>query len=324
MDIEKLSEALLGLPFHENIKQQLLRKLKEQKISSLEELVTLHVTSPCLLGEVLLNIVSIEEWESILFYLCGRLIPRRTDWILDQNKLSSGSTTINGLLQGGFVPGHTYDLYGEAGTGKSTLVMQACVNVAKHYGCALYFAIETFSYNRLIQLGEALCETTKCVTKDSRFLENFILCQVSDWRTLSRRISDVESIIHIRKERGTPLRLLAFDSIAALQSIASNDQESANSNMPSYKDLMGKIQKVAFSLKRLCAAHDIALVFVNQVRGINGLTVPALGVSWANTIQTRLLLTKSESNQRSVSVIYSTYLPPGNAPFHLENAGFRP
>ncbi|MCI2062918.1 MAG: DNA repair protein RadA [Eubacteriaceae bacterium] len=59
-----------------------------------------------------------------------------------QDRLDTGIGELNRVLGGGIVPGSLTLISGEPGIGKSTIIMQAAVNIAKKYGKILYVSGE--------------------------------------------------------------------------------------------------------------------------------------------------------------------------------------
>ncbi len=68
-------------------------------------------------------------------------------------RIPSGCPSIDGLLGGGFERGCITEIYGEAGSGKTNICLQASINLAKRGQRVIYIDTEGVSRERFMQLG---------------------------------------------------------------------------------------------------------------------------------------------------------------------------
>ncbi|WGI17623.1 ATPase domain-containing protein [Methanonatronarchaeum sp. AMET-Sl] len=67
-------------------------------------------------------------------------------------KISTGSNQLNQLLDGGLEPGAITHIYGESGSGKTGLTLQASIETIKNGGTTVYIATPRFMVERFKQL----------------------------------------------------------------------------------------------------------------------------------------------------------------------------
>src|SRR3990172_7663928 len=74
----------------------------------------------------------------------GGLEPKRLSEIKfeEKNRFTTGFSEMDGVLGGGLVPGSVALLAGDPGIGKSTLLLQLALNIAKGSSTALYISGE--------------------------------------------------------------------------------------------------------------------------------------------------------------------------------------
>ena len=315
-----LQTILDSLPISRELLNKLTKTLVRAKVLSLDDLILFHVFNPCSLVEFLADTVLVEEWEMILFYACSNLIPSKSSWEYPYSLQSTGSQNLDELLRGGLLPGSTYDIYGEAGTGKSTVAMQVCIRSVLKQNSTIYFALEPFSHARLYQLFNHQISASNDEVDFRGALENFVICEIPDWRTLLLRMSMLEGVIQALHEQSKDVKFIVIDSIAALQCMKENARSISEKDMHHFA-ISSRIIKIAFFCRHLSKKYGIATVFVNQVRSADGITVPALGFTLSKFIPNRILTKKVKLKSRRILAVYSTYLTPDSVEFHIESGG---
>ena len=322
MSSTSLQDALSNLPFAPTLRNRALLIFKENHVFTIKDALVTHTSNPCFFRELLYPMLSVDELENILMYLCALEIPSKSDWVYSAGVISTYVPCIDNLLSEGFLQGAVYEICGEAGGGKSTIAMQTCIQAVASGFSALYFTVEKFSYTRLKQLieGRATLQETDFPVVGN-LLDRFILCRIPDWQTLFMRLETLEALIETARAKNTSLRIIVIDSMAALQCV-DYDAYSNGCTILKNAEIQEYMQKFALAIQHLCAKYAITALLINQVRGVNGFTLPALGYHWAKGISTRLLLLKNKvSGKREIKVAYSTYLVPKVANFGLDNFG---
>ena len=66
--------------------------------------------------------------------------------------------------------------------------------------------------------------------------------------------------------------------------------------------------RVFWSLSELIRSSGCPCIVTNQVTGIDSRLEPALGISWATVVNTRIVLERKDS-QRRMRILFSSYLP---------------
>jgi DNA repair protein RadB len=142
--------------------------------------------------------------------------------------ISSGSPFLNKILKKGFPINHISLIYGEASTGKTTLVMQSSFEVVKENFKVLYIDLDhSFSLNRLIQItgsdfkniGEQIVifspkdfdEQSKLIENLENYITNKVLLVVLDGITTLYResLGPKKSVFPLNRELNRQLAYLA-------------------------------------------------------------------------------------------------------------------
>lgn len=89
--------------------------------------------------------------------LAGRPVPLRRVSSSDTDRLGTGIAELDRVLGGGLVRGSLTLLSGEPGIGKSTLILQAAVNIAKTSGTVLYVSGEE-SEEQIRSRADRICD----------------------------------------------------------------------------------------------------------------------------------------------------------------------
>lgn len=266
--------------------------------------------------------------------------------------MTSGIPALdNQLLQGGFRVGSVTEIYGSAGSGKTNLALQICLEVAKRGMAAAFIETEgKFSLERLHELAFARNDistrdqTNLPRSKNSReraqspesrqramdTLSRILLYSASGIDKLRGVITAVEVEACVRNDRDGqgstnkhPIEVIVLDSIAAPARREFGKGEGAARAQ--------SLMQFAKSLKRLAEKLQLAVIVINQIGGTgfrrdneaNGNdihdTAGALGNSWHHCATTRLLVeckTTSDASyagrMRQITVIKSSVLKRGS------------
>lgn len=168
---------------------------------------------------------------------------------------------------------------------------------------------------------------------------------------LLRSLTMAERIL--QQPPGLPVRLIIIDSIASIFRDAGD-----NAGVTEYTERAGMLFRIAGLLKRYAYQYDLAVVVTNQVTDVvedlnsaacahtgacklmsgGRQVVPALGLSWANCVNTRIFLSKLEEHEmarlivsgngsgpvpsiRSMQVVFSPFLPPSSCLYVVQREG---
>lgn len=146
------------------------------------------------------------------------ILPIKNITITDEHRISSHIPELDRVLGGGIVQGSLVLIGGEPGIGKSTLLMQVCINLSKNIRL-LYVSGEE-SASQIKSRADRIGETT----------ENFLLfCD-----------GNLENIIEAINE--TSPKIVIIDSI---QTILSSDISSAAGSVSQVREVTARILRIA-------------------------------------------------------------------------------
>lgn len=207
-------------------------------------------------------------------------------------RLSTGCPILDGVLQGGISSKGITEISGESGAGKTqiclqlSLAIQVSINQYGHRGGVAYICTEdAFPVKRLNQLISQ--RFTKHKDKIA-FSDNIYIEHVEDVKGLVACLSvKLPTLIDKRK-----IQLLIIDSIAAPFRCEYDKEDAMKRAKVMYE--------IAENLHMLNTHHKITTVCINQVTseinaGNEGRNVPSLGLSWANIVNTRIVMSKVDS-----------------------------
>ncbi len=243
------------------------------------------------------------------------------DVLLEQRKkvgrITTGSASLDDLLQGGIETQATTELFGEYGTGKSQLAHQLCVNVQLPpergglEGTALFIDTEgTFRPERIVEMASALGLDV------NRVLRNIGVYRVY---TVEDQMLAAEKAEEEVDRRG--VRLLVVDSLTSLFRAEYLGRELLASRQQ-------KIARHVHMLNKLACLKDIAVVVTNQVMARPDMffgdpTRPVGGHVVGHSMTTRIYLRKSKGAVRVARVVDSPVLPEMERPFCISREGIR-
>lgn len=218
-----------------------------------------------------------------------------------RKKLSLGCPVIDRLLNGGLLMQSITEVSGESATGKTQFALQSLLQAILPEengglgGSGLYLSTEDTPVTRWNQLVEFYAKKYPNTTQDY-FHSNMFYCKVYSIQKLTEIIqSKVLPLIRTKN-----IKLLVIDSIAALFrcEMGSLDQSQEKSYI---------LHQQAAILKQLSDESKIPILIINQVTdyfvndsnahqqiysGKTGV-VPSLGLHWANSINVRIMLSKT-------------------------------
>ncbi|KAK3221395.1 hypothetical protein Dsin_008420 [Dipteronia sinensis] len=279
---------------------------------------------------------------------------------LTTQKCTLGCPILDRCLGGAIPCNSITELVAESGSGKTQLCLQLSLSSqlpASHGGLSassLYLHTEfPFPFRRLHQLSTNFRSSHPCNDHDP--CDNIFVQGVHTVDQLLDIMPRIESFIKNSKSR-LPIRLIVIDSIAAL---FRSDFENTPGDLKKRSSLFFKISG---KLKAMAMGFGLAVVVTNQVvdlvapdEGINGLKVgnlgclyssgrrvcPALGLAWANCVNSRLFLAKddefvhqdnqlvngdggdfvSRRTRRWIHVVFAPHLPKLSCEFEITRKG---
>jgi DNA repair protein RadA len=252
--------------------------------------------------------------------LCMPLPFIRGDELLKMRKnilrLTTGTTMLDKLLDGGIESQSITEFYGEFGSGKSQICHQLCVNVQLPPergglgGAALYVDTEnTFRTERIIQMAKKLGLNPEEAIRNIIFAEAY---------TSDHQMFLLENADKIIKENG--VRLIIVDSLTS-------HFRSEYLGREMLAERQQKLNKHLHRLIRLARAFNAVAVVTNQVMSMPDVFFgnaihPVGGHIVAHTSHTRIFLRKSaRGSVRIARLVSSPYLPEGEGIFMITEGG---
>lgn len=265
-------------------------------------------------------------------------------------KCSTGCRVLDRFLAGGIPCKSITEIVAESGCGKTQISLQLLFSVqypTSHGGLsasALYLHSEfPFPFRRLNQLAIAHPDLSKP-------LDNILVHPLRETDDLLDVLPRIDSLLVKPPPPQTrfPIKLIVIDSIAAL---FRSDFDNSPSDLKKRSSLFFKISS---KLKAQAMQFGLAVVVTNQVvdnlDSSDGLRIgnsrflyssgrkvcAALGLSWANCVNTRLFLSRSEEKlvqdedgnlaitaaKRFISVVFSPHLPDSSCQYLISKEGF--
>ncbi|OUS44078.1 Rad51B protein [Ostreococcus tauri] len=246
---------------------------------------------------------------------------------------------IDAALRGGVRTRQITEVCGESGTGKTHLCAQLALFAQLDLGgSTVYVHTE----------GRAPTDVMRRMTTTRRFVEAFggdarargalervyAVKSLGDADGLRETLEGVSAVLRSPIDVRAPVRLIVVDSATAPRA--------------------GTLHKMTMLLKEYASVHDLAVVVTNHVvdvvqagecvgglgRAYMGLDTsgrraqPALGLMWANCVNTRLFLTRHDARgrgavaacegvRRRLHVVYAPHLREATVDFVLSDDGVR-
>jgi hypothetical protein len=209
-------------------------------------------------------------------------------------ELPSGLTILDRHLGGGFLAGTITEIFGEAGVGKTQVLLHTMIHNALRGRSTIYLVSEDIPHTRIQQLVEhhAAASGTSATT---------ILSLI-----FIRKISDAADLISVIRGGSLSKQIeLCRAAAVLLDSIAMCCRNSREAAL-----IGGMLKEVVWN-----AGAPIPLVVSNQVRANVGPsshlspTIAALGLPWSYCVDTRINISRANGS-RTLSVLYSPAAPP--------------
>lgn len=249
-------------------------------------------------------------------------------------KCSIGCPVLDRFLAGGIPCNSITEIVAESGCGKTQISLQLLLSAQYPTSAgglsasSLYLHSEfPFPFRRLHQLSLA-----HSVLENP--LDNIFVCPLKDADDLLDLLPRIDSLLAKPPRALFPIKLIVIDSIAALF------RSEFDNNPSDLKRRSSLFFKISSKLKAQAMQFGVAVVVTNQVvdsmDSSEGLRIgnmrwlyssgrkvcAALGLSWANCVNTRLFLSRTEEKvgdedggfpltrtRRFISVVFSPHLP---------------
>lgn len=244
-------------------------------------------------------------------------------------KLSLGCPLLNRLLSGGLPAASVTEIAGESASGKTQLCLQLALLAPLSplsSSCLFLHSDLPFPLRRLRLLAPK---------SHTDLLDNVLVAAVHSPSDLLSLLSRAQHHLShpSHSPHRLPIRLILLDSIASLFRA---DFDASPADLKRRSVLFFKISA---KLKELAYMHQCVVVVTNQVmdvvEGETGNTVawssgrrvsPALGLAWANCVNTRLFLTREVdgaggSAKRRMKVAFAPHLPERACEFVIRRDG---
>jgi len=239
---------------------------------------------------------------------------------------------LDSLTQGGIDVGSVTEIYGVAGTGKTLVCLQLCLNVqlpVSHGGLAgkavFISTMKTCPTQRLAQLTEAMNE--KYGDVDIKYMDNIYIQHANIKEDLFQIIfHHLPALLEKEKD----IKLVVIDSMAGIFRTETNYIQRA-------QDFRYIVQK----LENLADVYNFAILATNQVSSMANNSFKtedksSLGTMWETLVTTKLRLTLSGRKKpyrrnnhteeelvkvRVMRVDFSPRLPSHSARFLIASSG---
>lgn len=277
---------------------------------------------------------------------------------LPAQKCTVGCPVLDRFLGGGIPCGSVTELVSESGCGKTQISLQLLlsaqlsVSLGGLSGSSLYLHSELpYPYRRFHQLSESFSSSHLDLFGPGYDpLDNILVRSLQSADHLFDILLEIDSMLANPPVK-LPIKLIVIDSIAALF-------RSEFDNTPTdLKRRSSLFFKISSKLKSQAKQFGLAVLVTNQVvdlvgscEGMNGLRVgnlgylytsgrrvcPALGLSWANCVNSRLFLSRNEEivgevsgsdnsigrrTKRQLHVIFAPHLPYSSCEYAIVREG---
>ncbi|WOL19731.1 hypothetical protein Cni_G28533 [Canna indica] len=262
---------------------------------------------------------------------------------LPPQKLTLGCPVLDRLLRGGLPVGSVTEIAGESAAGKTQLCLQLLLSALLPPSRGGLSASSLFIHSEFPFPLRRLRSLSSSASLENPLDHIFVAAAHSPYDLLSL-LAAADSLFACPPTH-LPVRLIVVDSIAAL---FRSDFDNTPSDLKKRSFLFFKI---AAKLKEQARRFGSVVVVTNQVvdvvgseEGANGLRLgnyaclyssgrrvsPALGLSWANCVNTRLFLSRSDEvsnssglsrTRRRMQVVFAPHLPEGSSEFAIVRDG---
>ncbi len=293
----------------------MVSKLKEIGFKTVESLGTATVNELVSAGigkEVAERVINAASKTTAITFVRGdELVELRKN----VRKLTTGCSSLDGLLGGGIETQSLTEFYGEFGSGKSQLCQQLCVTVQLGEaqgglnGSVLFIDTEsTFRPERVQQIAPRFGIKPNDVLKGIIYAEAY---------TSNHQITLLENADEVIKENN--VKLIIIDSVTShFRSEYIGREMLANRQQ--------QLNKHLHKLIRLGRAFNTSLVMTNQVMAspdafFSKAVTPVGGHILGHMSHNRIFIRKGRNNMRIAKLTASPSLPEGEAPMRITERG---
>jgi DNA repair protein RadB len=171
-------------------------------------------------------------------------------------KYSTGCKSIDELLGGGFESGTVTQLYGEAGSGKTNICLQAAIECVRKGKTVIFIDSEGFSPERFLQIASASSSTSGSEGVEVESIaRRIIIYEPQSFEQQTSCINEIETVIK-EKEGKSGVALVILDSATLFYRLELDDERSVY--------LKGLANQIA-NLLELARRYDLAVIITNQV-----------------------------------------------------------
>ncbi|RHZ64620.1 hypothetical protein Glove_321g32 [Diversispora epigaea] len=283
----------------------------------------------------------------------------------DENFLSTGDKQIDRILGGGILSKGITEIVGESSVGKTQLSLQLCLTVQLPKkmgglnGGVVYISTEkSFHLKRYYQMIPLFQQRYSCM-KEVDLAKNVHCVTVSDLEAQRNVLFHQLPILLSRNN----IRLIIIDSITANFRGGFETKEFMNLRRRS-----SEIYQIGIKLKEISDQFNVPIVCVNQVLdnftsmnteenyfneevkehyeynhyqkqlliigGDGTKKIPALGLTWSNTINVRIVLSRpkrilsegsnnDKKNPRTIALIMAPYAPRRFGEYYIDSSGIQ-
>ena len=224
---------------------------------------------------------------------------------MPSEKLPTGVPGVDALLGGGLEPDGLTELYGEGGSGKTLLCLQAAVGVALADRWVFYIDTEGVSVDRLEAIAQGRLDAV---------LRRLLLATPHSLEEQGRAVARAAALA---REGLRPVGLIVLDSATFYYrlTLAGGAEDEGR---------LALGLELADLLAASLAAH-VPVLFTNQVwRNPRGGTLEPLGGSFVNhAAKTILRVERLPGDRRRVVLVKHRARPEGSAEFRITPTGLR-
>ena len=282
--------------------------------------------------------VPINQVQEIQQHLSSLQAPNPFFGIKKQLQLTTLTPEIDDLFGGGLYTNHIYEVYGEAGTGKSSFCLSLCFSAQLpiEYGgldgeSLIISTSGRLSIRRLSQIFNKFKQDYNIDTDILDWLDQIHSIHIRDQETQSFLLKyHIPNFI-----RNNNIKLLIIDSVT---SNFRGLEEGGSNDIFKRSEL---IYELGLGLSKLAYENNMTIVLVNEVVSnfkpslyVSGLgqgsiqqcdtnndeNIPALGVPLSSIVNTRVKFEKFKERRR-MQVVFSPYCAPNSLEFDITENG---
>ncbi|PSS36213.1 DNA repair protein [Actinidia chinensis var. chinensis] len=277
-------------------------------------------------------------------------------------KLTAGCPVLDRLLGGGVPCSSVTELVSESSCGKTQLCLQLLLSaqlpssLGGLSASSLYLHSELpFPLRRLRQLSHSFQSSHPQIFSSHNPCDGILVQPINSADHLFDVLLKTDFALANPKTR-FPIKLIVIDSIAALfRSEFDNNPSDLKRRSDLFFRISGKLKALAYRFGLAVVVTNQVVDFVGTGDGLNGARIgnlgclyssgrrvcPALGISWANCVNSRLFLSRSEEivgkenglvdvggdnfvqrrTKRQLHVVFAPHLPESSCEFVIVREG---